>query len=269
MKTYAILGHPVSHSLSPKIHNAVFRQLGLADHSYIALDVLPDQLEGMVHQLRTGEYEAFSVTIPHKQAIIPFLDELTERAEKVGAVNTVVRKVGRGGKDRTVRLWGDNTDYFGFEKSLEEANIIGSNPKKALVLGSGGAARAVIAVLSHHQFQVTVAARNPTGSQLHYHDLNPSDPWSIIVNTTPVGMAPDPHASVLTDPSWFRPDRRYVDIIYTPKMTRFLRLAAQAGARVISGDRMFLWQAVEQARLFSGGRQPPVETMEEILLKSL
>ncbi|MDF2379121.1 MAG: shikimate dehydrogenase [Candidatus Gracilibacteria bacterium] len=280
MKTYAILGYPVSHSFSPKLHNTVFKELQLTDREYVYCDTAPKDLQKRIHEMRKGAWDGFSVTIPHKKTVIPFLDELTERAQKVGAVNTIVRKVGAEG---SVRLVGDNTDYVGFKKSLEEVGITeGENsfPRpeaKALVLGSGGAAQAIIAVLADHGFQVSVASRNPAGARqgaslqrgmavtLGYDELDPKDNWKLIVNTTPVGMHPNVDACVLTDPSWFTADRTYVDIIYNPKTTQFLIQAKKAGAQIVCGDRMFLWQAVEQSRAFTGGMEPPVKLMESLL----
>jgi len=263
MKKFAILGHPVAHSLSPKLHNAVFDALGLNDYHYEALDVLPEQLAGILEQMRVGDYQGFSVTIPYKQTIIPLLDELSETAKKVGAVNTVVRR-----EDGT--LFGDNTDYAGFKKALEEAfyplaPLEGGNDfLTVLVLGSGGAAQAVIAVLKDLGFQVTVASRNLRAGMKRYSELNPEDDYSLIVNTTPVGMSPKVDESPLTDSRWFRKDRTFVDVIYTPKMTKFLQMAKDVGAKIISGDRMFLWQALEQSKLFTG-REVSVEVRENLL----
>lgn len=292
MKKYAILGHPVSHSLSPKIHNAVFKELALEDREYVFCDTPPEQLAQIIQDMREGKWEGFSVTIPHKQTVMPLLDELTDRAQKVGAVNTVLRTVVQNReRGEEVRLVGDNTDYVGFEKSLEEAGVVGGDAnsvsiggqnftpqhvdnvvtiKNTLVLGYGGAAQAIIAVLLDHGFQVTVASRTPSREDaihhvstnvVSYNELSPSDPWSLIVNTTPVGMHPKEGKCILTDPNWFTADRIYVDIIYTPKMTEFLRRAKKAGGTIVSGDRMFLWQAFEQAMHFTGS-EPTMKLVE-------
>lgn len=255
MKRFAIIGHPVSHSLSPKLHNAVFQAMGL-DYHYEALDVLPEQLSEVIQHMRAGEYQGFSVTIPHKQTIIPLLDELSETAKKIGAVNTVIRR-----EDGT--LFGENTDYVGFRESLEEAHVIASGARQSvLVLGSGGAAQAVIAVLKDLAFEVMMASRNPKDEMKQYSDLNPDDDYSLIVNTTPVGMGDG--KLLLDDDRWYRSDRIYMDVVYTPKITPFLERALGAGAKIITGDRMFLWQAVEQAKLFTGS-DVPVEVMENVL----
>ncbi|MDP3975994.1 MAG: shikimate dehydrogenase, partial [bacterium] len=240
-------------------------QHGLTDREYVFCDTPPDQLKRVMEEMRAGRYEGFSVTIPHKQAVMPFLDELTDRAKKVGAVNTIIKRDGK--------VIGDNTDYLGFEKSLEEAQVL-TQKGQALVLGSGGAAQAVVAVLLDHGFEVSVATRDPEKARREedravlyssYEDLDPEKDWNLIVNTTPLGMHPNLDQSALTDPSWFRSDRTYVDIIYNPRLTKFLQLAKEAGGKIISGDRMFLWQAVEQARYFCDGKEPPVEVMEKTL----
>ncbi|MDP2691926.1 MAG: shikimate dehydrogenase [bacterium] len=286
MKVFALLGHPVEHSLSPKLHNAVFEALDLKDYRYELCDTLPEQLAERMRQFKVGEYEGFSVTIPHKQAVIEFVDELSDRAKRVGAINTILRR--EDGK-----LLGENTDYGGFEKSLEELDVIASearqsqsegiasvsafprNDKLALVLGSGGAARAVIAVLLDHGFSVTVVSSRPDeegelierfGVELKgYEELDPGRDWSLIVNCTPVGMFPKVGVSVIEDSRWFRPHRVYCDVVYNPRITRFLELAQGVGAKTVTGDRMFLWQAVEQAKLFTGKEEVPLGVMEGLL----
>jgi len=266
MKTFALLGHPVGHSLSPQLHNAVFQALGMDDCEYTSCDTAPEDVQRVMAELKSGEYAGFSVTIPHKQAVMPFCDELSERAQSVGAVNTLLRREGGS-------IVGDNTDYLGFEKSLEEAGVFDEGPGTTLVLGTGGAARAVVAVLLDHGFQVMVAARNTKGKDLgavqlmRYEELDPSEKFSLIVNTTPLGMSPNTDDSPLEDVAWFTEERTYVDIVYNPRMTKFLQMAEEQGARVITGDRMFLWQAVEQAKLFTGQEEVPVEVMEGILKK--
>jgi len=292
MKKFGILGFPVAHSLSPKLHNAVFQEMGLDDYVYEFCETPPERLKDMMEQLRNGEYEGFSVTIPHKQAVMQYCDELSDRAKRVGAVNTVLRTEGTAG---TVRTVGENTDYVGFEKSLEEAGVLklqsSSSKLQALVLGSGGVARAVIAVLVDHGFQVTVASLHPEKKQdlakefgvnvSHYEDLNPADDYQLIVNCTPVGMAcavgeekeeqkkdQGNENFLLKEDEWYRSECLYADVIYNPPITPFLQRAQEAGAKVVTGDRMFFWQAVEQAKLFTGREDVPVELMEGIVASS-
>ena len=271
LRRYAILGHPVSHSLSPKFHNAVFQQLGLKDHHYDFYDCPPERLEAALRELREGKYQGFSVTIPHKQAVMKFCDELSDRAKRVGAVNTLIRK--NDGK-----IFGDNTDYVGVEKSLEEGMGRRNAPSRnggrvptahytarhmALVLGSGGAAKAVIAVLRDQGMTVTVASRSKQADVKTYDELNPDGDYELIVNTTPVGMVGN-EGLILTDPRWYRKDRIYFDVVYTPRITPFLERARDAGAKIITGDRMFFWQAVGQAQLFTGSNALPEPVLEKM-----
>lgn len=304
MKIFAILGHPVSHSLSPKLHNAVFHEMGLEDRKYEFLDVTPEKLEDALEELRKGKYSGFSVTIPYKQEVMKYLEEVSDVARKVGAVNTILSQ-----EDGT--LWGDNTDYVGFAKSLEEAGIVYSRlsmdngkavdhrPSTALVLGSGGAAQAVIEVLHDRGYNVTVATRGKIGGKLsmindqlsnggnidllkdverriilkNYDELDPNEDYQLIVNTTPVGMEETKNVKrktkneglILIEDDWYNPGRIYVDVIYMPKITPFLRRAQKVDAKIVTGDRMFLWQAVEQAKYFCEREEVRVEVMEQVL----
>lgn len=256
---FAILGHPVSHSLSPKFHNAIFRKKKLSDHVYECCDVSPKKLARVLDEMREGKWQGFSVTIPYKEAVIPFLDKLSPLARKVGAVNTIIRR-----KDGT--LFGDNTDYIGFKRCLEKARVfsiptepltegrveesLGMKKDAALVLGTGGASKAVIAVLKDLSWQVTVGSRSKKRNVKTYDELSPDDHYRLIVNTTPVGMSPDIDKSPLTDLRWFKKNRIFMDVIYAPKMTKFLKLAKKTGAKIITGDRMFYFQAMAQSKLF-------------------
>jgi len=303
MKVFAILGHPVAHSLSPKLHNAVFHDLGLEDRTYGFCDIPPERLELVLEELRKGKFSGFSVTIPYKQEVMKYLEEISERAKKIGAVNTILSR-----EDGT--LFGDNTDYAGFAKSLEEAGVIrpfikddfepwrveGGNALKevkrttALILGHGGVAQSVIEVLHDNGYKVTVATRRARKDRKDLHDrkdieklkdvdsrilvkgydeLDPEGDYQMIVNTTPIGMHPHEDETPLQDEHWYKQDRVYMDVIYNPKKTLFLKKAEQAGAKTVTGDRMFLWQAVEQAKYFCEREEVPVKVMERILGGSL
>ncbi len=310
MKRFAILGHPVSHSRSPELHNAVFQALSLDDHRYEFCDTEPADLEQLMDAFREGDYEGFSVTIPHKKAVMEYCDELSERAKSVGAVNTLLRVPSEQfsifnfqfSEEKEYVIYGDNTDYLGFERSLGEQSRVEGRGSRALVLGAGGAAKAVVAVLVDHGFQVVVASRRKDlkehkdlkdlkdVSVKHYDDLEPEGDWGMIVNTTPVGMANDqktmtnqkesrvesPESSsppstlddtlskidtsalLLKDSRWYTAERTYVDIVYTPKMTPFLLKAQEAGGKIVTGDRMFFWQALEQAKMFTGASEEEI-----------
>lgn len=270
MKKFAILGHPVAHSLSPKIHNAVFQALGLKDYVYEFYDCPPERLGQAMRELREGKYSGYSVTIPHKQAVMKYCDEFSAIAKKLVAANTLIRT--SDGK-----IFADNTDYVGFKRSLEESHLtLSPQSSTALVLGSGGASKAIVAVLKDLGFNSVIASRNPKdASAISYDQLDPDAPYSLIVNTTPVGMLGNDRKDrkerkennelLLTDPRWYKANRVYVDVIYTPKITPFLKRAQEAEAKIITGDRMFLWQAVLQAKLFCGREDIPVDVMEKAL----
>lgn len=277
MKRFAILGHPVSHSLSPKLHNAVFQAMGLKDHVYEFYDCPPEKLKDAIQEMRDGKWEGFSVTLPHKQEVMKYVDVSLDIGESVGAVNTIWREAGEGYVD----IVATNTDYCGFVDALHEAHSLHEDKplKSALVLGSGGAALAVIDALRDLGVALTIASRTEKTGTVLYKDLNPQDHYDLIVNATPVGMGGrkkekgksenEKNDLLLSDSRWYRADRVYFDVVYTPKITPFLRKAQDVGAKIITGDRMFFWQAVEQAKIFTGRDDVPVGVMERVLVSSL
>ncbi len=256
---YGIIGHPVSHSLSPAMHNAAFRASG-TNAIYLAFDVT--YLKGAISGVKALGLKGLSVTIPHKEAIIPLLDEIDPVAGRIGAVNTVINK--------GERLAGANTDWIGATKALEETIELAG--KKALVIGAGGSARAICVGLADKGVKVHIANRTPekarriaeicdaTWSGLEgWEDIDAS----ILINTTPVGMAPNDKE--LPVPANILPRFECVmDIVYSPLETALLREAAKAGCRTINGLRMLLLQAVAQFELWTW--QPaPVAAMEKAL----
>ncbi|MGE3278905.1 MAG: shikimate dehydrogenase [Candidatus Altimarinota bacterium] len=258
MKVFAILGHPVAHSLSPKLHNAVFQAMGLKDHVYQFYDCSPEKLKDAIQEMRQGKWEGFSVTIPYKQEVMKYVDVVLDIGESVGAVNTVWPE------DNYRDVVATNTDYAGFLAALNESHSQNDPPlTSALVLGSGGAAQAVMAALKDLECKVTIASRSDKDGTVSYDSLNPDDNFELIVNTTPVGMGDG--RLLLEDDRWYRSDRVYFDIVYSPRITPFLKKSQDAGAKIITGDRMFLWQAVEQAKIFTGREEVPVGVMEQVL----
>ena len=249
MEIYGILGHPAGHSLSPTIHNWGFATRGLAK-TYHFFDVAPDRLDTFMTCVRTLPIHGLSVTIPHKESIIPFMDALTDTARAIGAVNTVVRT-------RDGRLLGDNTDVTGFLAPLTGQAI---RPATALVLGAGGAARAVLYGLGQLGTATFVTCRNPeTGTRLardmgatfvDWHTRSTMQA-ELLVNTTPLGMrgkfqAASPWPFPLSS------CRVCYDLIYTPRMTPFLTQARNETKTVLSGLDMFVHQAAAQFNLWTG-----------------
>ncbi len=251
MESYGILGHPASHSLSPMLHNGGFTALGLAK-SYNVFDIAPHELTDFMVRVRSQPVNGLSVTIPHKQAILPFMDVLTETARAVGAVNTVIRM-------QDGSLLGGNTDVAGFLAPLRQHGL---RPKTALILGAGGAARAVLHSLGELGTTVFVSCRNKeTGKKLAQKKGTTFIPWEnrsevsaqLLVNTTPLGMK----GRLQQTSPWPFSLAGYAccyDLIYTPQRTMLLAQAREQGIAGISGLEMFIHQAIAQFNLWTGQR---------------
>ena len=267
----ALLGSPVSHSISPLMHNEAFRILGL-DYVYLCFDVDEEALPAAVEGLKRCGIRGFNLTMPDKNRIVDLVDQLSPAARLIGAVNTVVVENGI--------LTGHNTDGAGFVRSAEEA---GFSVKGAdiVLLGAGGAASAIAAQAaldgaaririfrrSSSRFAERVSKLCSdicagTTCTASFHDLEDTDALrealaksDLLINATPVGMAPDTDRSLITDPSVFRKDLAVADIIYNPRETRLLKEARQAGCRVMNGMYMLLYQGAEAFRLFTGMEMP-------------
>lgn len=224
-----LLGAKLGHSYSPKIHQL------LGNKSYSLFEKAPEELESF---LLHGNFTGLNVTIPYKQAVIPFCAELSPIARKLGAVNTIVRR-----EDGT--LIGHNTDYFGFETMLRRSNLNVAG-KKILVLGTGGASRTVTAVLQEHGAQVVTVSR--TGED-NYGNLHRHSDAAVIVNTTPVGMYPDTEAAPLSLTIFPRLEG-VLDVIYNPACTKLLQDAKERGLVAVNGLLMLVAQAKESAEWF-------------------
>lgn len=262
---YGIIGHPVGHSLSPLMHNAGFRALGI-NAVYLAFDVLPARLADALGGMRALGIRGLSVTIPHKEAVIPLLDEVDGPARAMGAVNTILSRDGL--------LVGMNTDWLGVVKALEAKTKLAG--RKVLVLGAGGSARAVAFGLTKRGATVHIANRTPEKARVLAGLFGGT--WSgleeigsvgatILVNATSVGMVPQ--ASVSPVPAEILPRFDVVmDIVYRPRETRLLREAREAGCRVVDGLSMLLHQGVAQLELWTR-ENAPVKTMAGALEAAL
>ena len=249
-----LIGHPVEHTLSPRIHNAAFRAQGV-NALYVATPVRPNAIEDAIGGLRALQFLGANVTIPHKQAVLPLLDTVTERARAVGAVNTITGRT-EDDDDGAVSggsalLRGDNTDVEGFLEPLEEhAEIDNLEGAPMLVFGAGGAARAVAYGLLHRYApnRLTLVARRSEQADALARDLSEYDREDafrvasfddagsavrssrLLVNATPLGMHPEPEATPWTTPGDFGSDHIAYDLIYNPAKTRFLRDADRRAA---------------------------------------
>ncbi|HEX8688759.1 MAG TPA: shikimate dehydrogenase [Solirubrobacterales bacterium] len=257
MKRLAVLGHPVSHSRSPAMHNAALAELGLGgEWSYEAIDVRPDEFEARVRSMAGGDCVGANLTIPHKEAALALADELSETAREIGAVNTL------SFVDGSVRA--DNTDAAGFLASLE--GQVGG--KRALILGAGGAARAVVWALLREGAELSVWNRTELRSRNLCDDLGGTPvaapdirDYELIVNTTSVGLGgEDPFAELPLETDRFGPGQTVVDMVYGEEPTLLLAAAEAAGARTVDGIEILVRQGARSFELWTG-LEAPLETM--------
>ncbi len=277
-----LIGYPLGHSLSPRIHTAALRAYGLVG-DYVLFPIRPNDKQGLKDLLArvcSGAITGLNVTIPHKQNVIPFLDQLTETAETIGAVNTIYL--------RSNKLIGDNTDAPGFltvlKKFLSESlsHVFGGGievgEKKALVLGAGGSARAVVYALLKDGWSVILAARrieqaqqlaeSYTNYELQFTDHALSNielsNITLIVNTTPVGMNPNTDQSPWPENYPFPQNAAIYDLVYNPVETRLVKEARAKGLSAITGLGMLIEQAALAFELWTG-KQVPREIMSSAM----
>lgn len=265
-----LLGNPVSHSISPMMHNEAFRQLGL-DYVYLAFDVGTDNLKTVVNGMRAMNVRGFNLTMPNKNSMCELCDSLSPAAEIIGAVNTVVNDNGH--------LIGHNTDGIGYMRALQddEHDIIG---KKMTILGAGGAATSIfvqaaldgvseISIFSRRSpfferaQQIIHILMERTNCKINLYDFDDSNilkreisESAILTNATSVGMAPNTESSLIVSPDFFHPDLIVSDVIYNPKETKLLKLAREAGCKTQNGLYMLLYQGAEAFRLWTGEEMP-------------
>lgn len=247
-RPFGLLGRKLGHSFSPDIHRQIGEAAGRT-YDYVLFEKEPDELESFI---KGGEWEGLNVTVPYKEDVIPFLDKLSEEAAAIGAVNTIVRKDGR--------LIGYNTDYYGFMHTLDE-NEVQVEGAKCLVLGAGGASKAVCAVLKDMGAgEVVVMSRK---GETTFADIADHKDADILINTTPVGMYPDTGKS-LVYPGTFTKLKWVVDLIYNPIRTNLMCQAKKSLMEPISGLQMLVSQAVYSYMLFTDN---VIEERDEITEK--
>ena len=274
-----LIGTPVAHSKSPAMYNHCFQKFGL-DWAYLAFDIPAERAGEAVAAIRTLGMRGANVTMPCKNAVIPFLDELTPAARAIQAVNTIVNEDGV--------LVGHNTDGCGYTQNLRR-NGIEVEGKKIVLLGGGGAASAIaiqaalegaaeIAVFNLRdafwprvEQGLKAIAQAAPGCAISLRDLEDRaalkaaiDRCDILSNATRVGMAPYEDQSNITDGSWYRPDLVVTDVVYAPPETKMLREARAAGCKTCDGPGMLLCQGAEAFRLYSG-LEMPVEEIRTLL----
>lgn len=277
MKYCGLIGYPVAHSLSPRMQEAGFAALNI-EARYELWETPAGELEARVRSLRAPEMYGANVTIPHKEAVLPWLDEIDSQAARIGAVNTIVNCAGR--------LVGYNTDAPGFLRALQERGGQGFalQGKQAVLLGSGGAARgAAIALLESRVSTLTILGRTRTHiAGLVEHLRRQSDTYEVqgmlleasqvgrvleradvVVNTTSVGLKPS-EDNVLIDVKLLSPAALVMDMIFNPPRTPLLRAAAEHGCPTLNGLSMLLYQGTLALELWTG-RRAPEEAMRAAL----
>ncbi|HSG30746.1 MAG TPA: shikimate dehydrogenase [Thermodesulfobacteriota bacterium] len=275
-KLYGIFGHPVSHSFSPSMHNAAFEHLGL-NCVYLAFDILPENLSTAVESIRQLNVQGVNVTIPHKQEIMNYLDDISDAAKYTGAVNTVHNKNGK--------LFGHNTDVGGFLKDLEiELGITEFSDVSACLIGAGGAARAVLSGLCmkgikkivianrtiskasdlaqyfSKQFSDTVISSVDLGDEQavskHLSESN------LLINSSSAGMTGHEELNIALDS--LHKNSSVYDLVYNPKETRLVKDARSLGHNACTGLGMLLYQGAESFELWTG-KKAPIDIMKQAL----
>ena len=249
MNRYGLIGEKLGHSYSKLIHEQ------LADYVY---DLIPLSKEEFAPFMEAHDFNAINVTIPYKQDVIPYLDEMSDAAKAIGAVNCIVNKNGR--------LYGHNTDYAGFLYTLRKNNIKITG-EKVLVLGNGGAAKAIVAALKslNPKELITVKYKEEPGVITYEQATQLHSDASVIVNTSPVGMYPKVDASPM-DIAPYGALNAVVDIIYNPTTTKLLAQAKERGIIAVNGLEMLVAQAKYAVELFLDTPMPD-EKIEEVMKK--
>ncbi len=276
-KLCAVIGNPISHSLSPALHNAAFEELGL-DFAYLAFRV--DDVKGALAVMRAlDNFRGLSVTIPHKIEIMKHVDEIDEVDRKIGSINTIIHE---GDK-----LIGLGTDGPGALKALTDAGV-NLEGKNVLILGAGGASRAISFTLAMKASPARITIldidkdildglstdlKSGTKTDIDaklFSDGSIEDAMKdadLIINCTPIGMHPKEDAS-LVPPALFRDTQVVFDVVYTPLDTKLIKEAKANGLQTISGVNMFINQAVLQFEKFTG-KDAPVEVMRNVVMENL
>jgi shikimate dehydrogenase len=271
-----IIGDPVGHTISPAMHNAAFRELGL-DFIYVPFNVKRESLAEAIKGLRALNIRGMNVTVPHKVSAMSSLDDIDESARCIGAVNTIVNEDGF--------LKGCNTDGSGFLRALI-AEKVKPEAKNIVIIGAGGASRAISFMMADKGANLTILNRRLQAAQeiadrlfglfrkdvlaleLNTRNLTEAlEKAQILVNATSVGMLPDSGA-VLVPASLLKPDLVVIDIIYNPLKTRLLAAAEKKGAKIIGGIEMLVQQGAAAFELWTG-HSAPVQVMREAGLKAL
>tara|TARA_R110000868_G_scaffold396971_1_gene669416 strand:+ start:2258 stop:3109 length:852 start_codon:yes stop_codon:yes gene_type:complete len=253
---YLLIGNPVSHSVSPVMHNTAFEYYGITA-AYHAVAVSMSEITGVIAHFNSESFLGANITIPHKQNFIESVDVLTKEASEIGAINTILKKEGS--------LIGHNTDAYGFIAPLEEY-IEEIYLDRAIVFGSGGATKAIIYALNDLGFdEVVMVSRNPN-KYSNFNDvvlcsydlwLDYAEETSLIINATPLGMTPNTDASPVNEKEEALLEGKLCyDIVYNPRETKFLKQAKRSGGTPIGGLDMLIHQGAKSFQLWTGKQFP-------------
>ncbi|MBU9722535.1 MULTISPECIES: shikimate dehydrogenase [Bacillaceae] len=268
-----VIGYPISHSLSPLMHETAFKELNL-EMAYHAFHVHPDRVEEAIAGIRGLGIKGINVTIPHKVSVIPYLDEVDELAKEIGAVNTIVNESGR--------LKGYNTDGEGFVRSLLEADVVLSD-KRVLMVGAGGASKGVSLALAQHGLKEIVitnrtyskgeelaenCSKFAVSSALSLEEAKDKlNDFDIIINGTSMGMKPHEDKTPISLDN-LSDNAVVCDLIYTPLKTKWLLEAELRGATILNGVEMFVYQGALAFEKWTG-MKAPIEVMRNAVLRQL
>ena len=248
MKKFAVIGDPIKHSLSPIMHRWVFKQLNL-NATYEKINVEENQLKKIISRINNGNLSGVNVTIPHKTSILPLLDEVNPRAEKIGAVNMVMKSKSK--------IIGNNTDWYGFSMAINR-NKIEFASRSIILLGFGGVAKSILFALKNFGVENIIILKRNLSEEIFikgisFVSLSKADHVinnnSIIINTTPLGMNDNRSA---IDKSLINEKQILIDVIYNPLETKFIKLGKEKGAKTFNGLDMFIEQGLASLDLWFG-----------------
>ncbi|MCH2190598.1 MAG: shikimate dehydrogenase [Gammaproteobacteria bacterium] len=261
LKRFALLGEPLGHSLSPALHKSIYRQLEIDDASYRTVELPEDRLKSFFSGFRVGGFDGVNVTTPHKANVISLLDEVDAKARLINAVNCIHRV--------NNKLTGYNTDILGFSYSLRQSGLEIEGNSFA-VLGAGGSAQAVAAVLAEggakhvsifnrsiektEALKATIAEINQDVEVdcKGFEDISNNHDFDCVINSTTLGMSPNVDGSPVPD-SFFSSNSLAFDLVYNPQKTLFLSQAEKAGCQIVNGMQMLVAQAVYSVEIWMGG----------------
>lgn len=267
-KVCLIIGDPIDHSLSPVMHNAGYKALGIEnEYVFLKKNVKAGDTKETIDEMKEKNYRGLTCTMPHKIEVMQYLDKIDDNAQKIGAVNTVVNDNGK--------LKGYNTDYIGLVEPLKK--IINLKGKKVVVIGAGGASRAVTFGLSEKSANVTIFNRTIGKAEEiakefnceveNIENIEKIKDFDVIINATSIGMKPNDDKTPISK-EYLLKKHIIFDCVYSPLQTRLIKEASEVGCKTILGIEMLLYQGVKQFEYYVG-EKAPVDVMRETLMKNI